>query len=70
MNYSEIIYWLDGYLSDKNRDLTPEETKLINDKINSCFNKVTPNIYNPPTEIAGFPYHSGNWDTSFVSITC
>lgn len=69
MNYSELIYWLDGYLSNKNRDLTVEETKLINDKINSLFNKVTPNIYEPPTHIAGFPIPSNlNW--SNPPITC
>ncbi len=42
MQFNEFTNFLDGFLFDKNRDLTVEETKVIKDKLNSCFVKVTP----------------------------
>ncbi len=44
MKPEELISWLSGYLHDKDRDLTKEETAIIKEKLESCFNKVTPNL--------------------------
>lgn len=53
MEMNDFTMWLYGYLHDKNRDLTEEETNLIKTKLDSCFNKITPNT---------FPYYDDtNW---------
>jgi len=65
-NYEQFIYWLDGFLAGKT-ELSIEETKLINEKLNSFFNKVTPNISpsDPPINqwgnplLYGYPIVSG-----------
>lgn len=44
MQFNEFTNFLEGFLFDKNRDLSAAETKVIKDKLNSCFTKVTPNL--------------------------
>lgn len=51
LNYEQFIHFLDGFLADKDRALTAEETKLINDKLNSCFINVTSTPLNYPNTI-------------------
>jgi hypothetical protein len=66
--------WLDGFLVDKDRDLTELETKIINDKLNSCFNKVTPDLSRKPDatrsiELDGVgPALSGYCDFAFDEL--
>lgn len=59
MNIDETVFWIDGFLSDKNGNLTSEETKILKKKIDECFNKVTPRLipfktYNPNEIIKDF----------------
>lgn len=42
MKPDQLIFWLSGFLENKDRDLTQEETLIIKNKLESCFNKVTP----------------------------
>jgi hypothetical protein len=54
MTPENFIYWLDGYLVDKDK-LTEEDINKINIKLSNVFTKVTPylnlssNLFNPNT---------------------
>ncbi len=59
MTMEHFTIWLSGYLEGKDRGLTPEETKVINDKLNSCFNKITPLVFNSPLPMDTPPITTG-----------
>lgn len=44
MTPQEYTQWLDGYLTDKNSELNAQQVKTIKEKLQTVFNKVTPNI--------------------------
>ena len=45
MTPQEYINWLDGFLSSNNsKELNEEQTQKIKQKLDTVFNKVTPNL--------------------------
>lgn len=43
MNTNELLYWLDGYLTDKKEGLGGEQVKIIREKITKIINPVLKN---------------------------
>lgn len=57
MNTNELLYWLDGYLTDKKEGLGGEHVKIIRDNIGKILNPsiqkslIRTKIFNAPPEI-------------------